>query len=73
MRKDVNVKKKIIKKKLTVCKARWAVVDVGEGDADRGGPRKPAHLSCHVFGLDHHLVMFLDLSVHPGQRRLNGA
>lgn len=59
-------------KPLTVCKPWRAVVHIGEGDADRGGPGKPPHLSCHVFGLDHHLVVFLDLPVHAGQRRLNG-
>lgn len=69
-RRDFIVKRKT---SLTVCKARWAVVDVREGDADCGRSREPAHLSCHVLGLDHNLVMFLDLSVHTGQRRFNGA
>ena len=58
---------------LTVSEARRAVVDVGEGDADGGGPRQTPHLPRHVLGLDHHLVLLLHLPVHAWQGRLDGA
>lgn len=58
---------------LTLGEARRVVVDVGQGDADRGGPREPAHLARHVLGLDHHLVILLDLPVHAGEGRLDQA
>ena len=58
---------------LTLGEARRVVVDVGEGDADRGGPREAAHLARHVLGLDHHLVVLLDLAVHAGEGGLDQA
>lgn len=58
---------------LTLGEARRVVVDVGEGDADGGGPREPAHLASHVLGLDHHLVVLLHLPVHTGEGGLDQA
>lgn len=58
---------------LTLGEARRVVVHVREGDADSRGPREAAHLSGHVFSLDHDLVVFLDFPVHAGQRRLDEA
>lgn len=58
---------------LTLGEARRVVVHVGEADADRRGAGEPAHLSRHVFSLDHNLVVFFDFSVHARQRCLDQA
>lgn len=57
----------------TVGEARRAVVHVGEADADCGGSWKAAHLSGHVFSLDHNLIILLDFSVHARQGCLDQA
>lgn len=57
----------------TVGEARRAVVHVGEADADCGGSWKAAHLSGHVFSLDHNLVVLFDFSVHARQGCLDQA
>lgn len=58
---------------LTLGEAWRVVVDVGQGDADRGGSGEPTHLPGHVFGLDHDLVVLLDLPVHARQGGLDQA
>lgn len=58
---------------LTLGEAWWVVVHVWEGDADRCGSWEPAHLSGHVFSLDHNLVVFFDFPVHARQGCLDQA
>lgn len=49
---------------LTVREARRVVVDVGEGDVNHSASSEASSLSSHVFGFDHHLVVFPLLTVH---------
>ena len=58
---------------LTLGEAWRVVVDIREGDADRRGSRESAHLSGHVFSLDHDLVVLFDFPVHAGQGGLDQA
>lgn len=58
---------------LTTREAWRVVIDVSEGDRDRGGAGEAAHLAHHVFSLDDQHVLVLHLSVHVGQCRPDDA
>lgn len=49
---------------LTLSEAWRVVIHIRQGDVDHGGPSQPPSLPGHVFGFDHHLVMFSLFSVH---------
>lgn len=52
---------------LTLLELGRVVVDVCEGDPNLGGPRQPAHVTTHVFGLDDNVVLLAGLPVHVWQ------
>lgn len=52
---------------LTLLELGRVVVDVREGDPNLGGPRQPAHVTAHVFGLDDDVVLLPGLPVHVWQ------
>lgn len=58
---------------LTAREVWWVVVDVSEGDRDRGGAGEATHLAHHVFGLDDQHVLVPRLPVHVGQGRPDDA
>lgn len=53
---------------LTLGETRRVVIDIRQGDIYKRRPRQASHLSPHVFGLDHHLILLPVFSVHFWQR-----
>lgn len=49
---------------LTLSEAWRVVIHIRQGDVDHGGPSQAPSLPSHVFGFDHHLVIFPLLPVH---------
>lgn len=56
---------------LTLRELWRVVVDVCEGDFNLGGPRQPAHVTAHVFGLDDDIILLAGLTVHVRQGSTN--